>query len=49
MIYGRYLNEVDIRDKRKVCVIGKKVYDEMFQGTGNPLGHLLKSTASIIR
>lgn len=42
MIYGRYLNEVDIRDKRKVCVIGKKVYDEMFQGTGNPLGHLLK-------
>lgn len=42
MIFGRYLNDVDIQDKRKVCVIGKKVYDEMFQGTGDPLGQLLK-------
>lgn len=42
MIVGRYLNEIDIQDKRKVCVIGKKVYDEMFQGVGDPLGQLLK-------
>lgn len=42
MIYGRYLNEIDIQDKRKVCVIGKKVYDEMFLVEENPLGQLVK-------
>lgn len=42
MVYGRYLNEVDVRDRRKVCVIGKKVYDEMFLAGENPLGQLLK-------
>ena len=42
MLYGRYLNEIDIRDRRKVCVIGKKVYEEMFTKGENPLGHLLK-------
>lgn len=42
MVYGRYLNEVDINDRRKVCIIGKKVYDEMFQPGENPLGKLLK-------
>lgn len=31
MIYGRYLNEVDIRDKRKVCVIGKKCTMKCFR------------------
>lgn len=42
MIFGRYLNEIDIQDKRKVCVIGQKVHEEMFGGTVNPLGELLK-------
>lgn len=42
MLYGRYLNEMDIRDKRKVCVIGKKVYEEMFLVGENPLGQLVK-------
>ena len=42
MLYGRYLNEIDIRDRRKVCVIGKRVYEEMFTKGENPLGHLLK-------
>lgn len=42
MVYGRYLNEMDVMDRRKVCVIGKKVYDEMFQAGENPLGQLLR-------
>ncbi|MCP9612753.1 ABC transporter permease [Coprobacter tertius] len=41
LIYGRYINEMDIKDKRKVCVIGKRVYDEMFFGE-NPLGKMLQ-------
>ena len=42
MLYGRYLNDIDIRDRRKVCVIGKRVYEEMFVKGEDPLGHLLK-------
>ncbi|RRD02453.1 ABC transporter permease [Prevotella sp. OH937_COT-195] len=38
MRYGRYINEMDIKKSRKVCVIGKKVYKEMFAGGGDPCG-----------
>ena len=31
MYYGRYLNEMDMREQRKVCVIGKKIYKELFK------------------
>lgn len=34
---GRFLSEIDIRNKAKVCVLGKKVAQELF-GTGSPLG-----------
>jgi putative ABC transport system permease protein len=33
---------MDIRDRRKVCVIGEKVYEQMFEGNKNPLGEYLK-------
>ena len=36
--YGRYLNEMDIMQNRKVCVIGKKVYKDLFPGDGDPCG-----------
>lgn len=42
ILYGRYLNEMDVRDRRKVCVIGKKVYEEMFRVGEDPLGQLVK-------
>lgn len=42
MIYGRYLNPIDTDERRKVCVIGKKVYEDMFTRGENPLGQLLK-------
>ena len=38
IFYGRYLNEVDIRQERKVCVIGKRVYNNLFPKGGNPCG-----------
>lgn len=31
MTYGRFINDVDIREARKVCVIGKRVYEKSFQ------------------
>ncbi|MBR1463927.1 MAG: ABC transporter permease [Prevotella sp.] len=38
LLYGRYLNEMDMAQSRKVCVIGKKVYKELFPGGGDPCG-----------
>lgn len=42
MIYGRYLNEVDQRERRKVCVIGRQVYESLFPGGGNPCGQMVQ-------
>lgn len=38
IFYGRYLNDMDMLQKRKVCVLGKKVYKTLFPGGGNPCG-----------
>ena len=38
MFYGRYINDMDISQNRKVCVIGKKVYKELFPSGGDPCG-----------
>ena len=42
IIQGRWINEIDILDKRKVCVVGEKVYEQMFDKKENPLGEYLK-------
>ena len=31
MAYGRFINDVDIKEARKVCVIGKRVYESLFR------------------
>ena len=38
LYYGRYINDMDIIQNRKVCVLGKKVYKELFPGGGDPCG-----------
>ena len=40
--YGRYINEADMRDHRKVCVIGKKTYKDLFPGGGDPCGQSIR-------
>ena len=42
LYYGRYLNEMDIAQQRKVCVIGKKVYKTLFPKGGDPCGQLIR-------
>ena len=42
MYYGRYLNEMDIKEHRKVCVIGKKVYKDLFKEGGDPCGKKIR-------
>ncbi len=39
---GRFINENDIKDKRKVVVIGSRVKDEMFVKEENPIGEYLR-------
>ncbi len=38
MIYGRYINDIDIAEQRKVCVIGERVYEVLFPTKENPIG-----------
>jgi len=38
MIYGRYINDIDMTEKRKVCVIGERVYEVLFDKAENPVG-----------
>ena len=42
MQYGRFINDVDIRENRKVCVIGKRVYESLFRPGENPLGKYIR-------
>lgn len=42
LTWGRFINQVDIREQRKVCVIGKQVYERLFPQGGNPCGRFLR-------
>jgi len=41
-IKGRLLNEIDIMQNRKVCIIGERVAEVMFAENENPIGEYLK-------
>jgi len=38
LMFGRFINEIDMRERRKVCVIGIEVYRKLFPLGGNPIG-----------
>lgn len=42
MYYGRFINEVDILEHRKVCVLGKKIYKDLFKEGGDPCGKSIR-------
>jgi len=42
MYYGRYINEMDLRQHRKVCVLGKKIYKDLFKEGGDPCGKSIR-------
>ena len=39
---GRYINEIDIREYRKVCVLGSRVYETLFPNKENPCGKMIE-------
>ncbi len=42
LFYGRYINEMDVKEQRKVCVIGKQIYTNLFPGGGDPCGKSIR-------
>lgn len=42
ILKGRYINDTDISTRRKVCLLGKKVYETMFERGENPIGKMVK-------
>ena len=49
MRYGRHINAIDIIQDRKVCVIGKQVYDNLFPDGGDPLGKSIRIDSTYYR
>lgn len=43
LLYGRFINDVDIIEARKVCVIGKRVYEELFPKGEYPIGKYIRA------
>jgi len=43
ILYGRYINDIDVEEVRKVCFIGKNVYEKLFQKGENPVGQVIRS------
>ncbi len=42
ILSGRLFNEIDIEDYRKVCIIGKEVYETLFQQGESPEGKYIR-------
>ena len=42
MRYGRYINQIDVAQSRKVCVIGKRIYKSLFPDGGDPCGTFIR-------
>ena len=37
-----FINEVDIKEARKVCVIGKRIYESLFKPGEDPCGKYVR-------
>lgn len=38
---GRFINHIDVKEQRKVCVIGKQIYETLFPDGDNPYGKFI--------
>ena len=38
---GRFINHIDLKERRKVCVIGKQIYETLFPDGSNPCGKFI--------
>ena len=42
ILLGRFINQIDILERRKVCVIGVRIRDELFGRDYNPIGYQIQ-------
>ncbi len=42
ILKGRFINEIDIAEQRKVCLIGERVAEVLFDHGENPIGGMIK-------
>lgn len=40
--FGRYINDIDMAQQRKVCVITEQVWEELFPNRENPIGQTIR-------
>lgn len=40
--YGRFINDMDVAQGRKVCVLAEKIYTNLFPGGGDPCGQRIR-------
>ena len=40
--YGRTISDADVEQVRKVCVLGKRIYNDLFPQGGNPCGEFIQ-------
>lgn len=41
LVYGRYFNRLDLKEKRKICILGMKVYEQLFEPDVDPVGEMV--------
>ena len=42
ILKGRFINDADIANHRKVCLLGKRAYENLFEGGEDPLGKTVR-------
>jgi len=42
ILHGRYINNIDIENSRKVAVVGKRVIDDLFKSDEDPIGQYIR-------
>ncbi|MFD0762022.1 ABC transporter permease [Lutibacter aestuarii] len=42
LVYGRFINDNDIKEKKKVCVIEEEIYKQLFDKDVYPIGQYIK-------
>jgi len=42
MMYGRFINDVDVSEQRKVCTIGTRIYETLFKKGQDPCGQYIR-------
>ncbi|MDJ0645780.1 MAG: ABC transporter permease [Flavobacteriaceae bacterium] len=49
LLDGRFINSSDINNERKICIIGEKIVDELFEKDEKPVGDFLEINGSFFQ